>query len=104
MSAIGSIGVTGVSTQAQRCRREPPEAQRALVPLEPAGRAHIRRPRPGNASSSRPFAPYLAHLIATAEGVPQTRERRRLDPQEAAGHYRTAASHLATRPAFLKAL
>jgi hypothetical protein len=35
-------------------------------------------------------AAFLAHLIATKEKVPQTRERRRAEPSEAIAAYRTA--------------
>lgn len=34
-------------------------------------------------------APFLAHLIATKEHAPQTRERRRAEPAEAIAAYRT---------------
>jgi len=36
---------------------------------------------------ARNSAPFLAHLIATRHGAPQTRERRRAAPQEAAAAY-----------------
>lgn len=34
-------------------------------------------------------APFLAHLIATKDHAPQTRERRRAEPAEAIAAYRT---------------
>jgi hypothetical protein len=37
-----------------------------------------------------PAAPFLAHLIATARRLPQTRERRRASPGEAAAAYADA--------------
>ena len=43
------------------------------VPVEP----------PVTLAPRRTSAPYLAHLIATRDGAPQTRERRRAEPQEA---------------------
>lgn len=58
-----------------------PSESRALVPLvsKPAGEAaHRATPRP---------AVFLAHLIATARQVPQTRERRRAEPGEAIAAY-----------------
>ena len=37
-------------------------------------------------------AAFLAHLIATKEHAPQTRERRRAEPSEALAAYRVAAA------------
>lgn len=53
--------------------------QRALVAVEPG-----ESPCP---TSHRPSAPFLAHLIATERGEPQTRERRRATPAAAAQAY-----------------
>ena len=56
-----------------------------LVPLAPACREihpHRTTPRP---------AFFLAHLIATARQIPQTRERRRVTPGEATAAYAAAA-------------
>jgi|tagenome__1003787_1003787.scaffolds.fasta_scaffold20969713_5 hypothetical protein len=39
-----------------------------------------------------PAAPFLAHLIATAHGEPQTRDRRRAEPGVAARAYALAAN------------
>jgi hypothetical protein len=38
-----------------------------------------------------PEAAFLAHLIATAQGLPQTRARRRAEPEAACAAYRAAA-------------
>jgi hypothetical protein len=38
----------------------------------------------------RPTAPFLMHLIATAQGAPQTRVRRRADPDQAIATYASA--------------
>jgi|HubBroStandDraft_6_1064221.scaffolds.fasta_scaffold256881_2 hypothetical protein len=38
----------------------------------------------------RPTAPFLMHLIATAQGAPQTRVRRRADPDQAIATYAAA--------------
>ena len=55
---------------------------RQLVAIEPV--APREKPRmPGSRSS----AAFLAHLIATDAGLPQTREKRRRAPQEAARLY-----------------
>ncbi|HKY87930.1 MAG TPA: hypothetical protein VJL90_14315 [Pseudorhodoplanes sp.] len=55
---------------------------RELVAVEPVTpRENVRMP--GNRSS----AAFLAHLIATDAGMPQTREKRRLAPAEATRLY-----------------
>ena len=51
----------------------------AISPVKP--RENVQR------HTTRSSAAFLAHLIATAEGLPQTREKRRLEPQEAARLY-----------------
>ncbi|NWG23477.1 MAG: hypothetical protein HXY30_03495 [Pseudorhodoplanes sp.] len=40
----------------------------------------------------RPSAHFLAHLIAGAQGAPQTRERRRAEPAEALSCYAARAA------------
>jgi hypothetical protein len=52
---------------------------RALVALEPAAE---RRP-----AGATPAAPFLAQLLAVKADVPQTRERRRAEPDEATHSY-----------------
>lgn len=65
------------------------EDRRDLVPVR-AERPERRRV--GRlAASGRPSATFLAHLIAVARQEPQTCERRRLDPIEAARRYDTAS-------------
>jgi len=59
---------------------------RALVAIEPA--VPHASPR---ALTRHPAAPFLAQLIATHLQVPQTRERRRAEPQDAIGAYRLAS-------------
>lgn len=59
--------------------------QRALVTL--ARSADLPAPIPVSAG---PRAPYLAHLIAMAQGAPETRRRRRADPTSAIAAYATA--------------
>jgi len=59
-------------------------AQRALVRVAPASPAIGLSIRPANGCAA---APFLAHLIATAQGAPQTRERRRTDPNWAITAY-----------------
>jgi hypothetical protein len=59
-------------------------AQYAPVPvtLQPSTNSVSPRPTDGRAT-----APFLAHLIATAQGAPQTRARRRTDPNGAIATY-----------------
>lgn len=59
-------------------------AGRALVTLAPAV-----TPPP---SLNYREASFLAHLIATKDQAPQTRERRRADPSEAIAAYRAASA------------
>lgn len=68
--------------------RAPPVEQCALVPVPEV--EFSERPCLFN---RRPAAPFLAHLIATAQGEPQTCERRRAAPDTAAHAY-AAASRL----------
>jgi hypothetical protein len=58
---------------------------RALVALDPL------QDRSGN-TVSHCYAPFVAHLVATKDQHPQTRERRRADPSDALAAYRAAAT------------
>jgi hypothetical protein len=58
---------------------------RALVALSPA-------PDLRQASPDYRQAQFLAHLIAMKAQIPQTRERRRVEPDEAIAAYRAAAA------------
>lgn len=67
-------------------RRQPrTESSRALIALEPiaASDTPLR---------TRPQADFLAHLIATREQLPQTRERRRAEPQDVITVYAAAVA------------
>ncbi|HET7804164.1 MAG TPA: hypothetical protein VFL53_07980 [Pseudolabrys sp.] len=58
---------------------------RALVALDPwLGRS-------GHPATHH-YAPFVAHLVATKDQHPQTRERRRADPDEAVAAYRAATA------------
>ena len=57
---------------------------RALVPTRTA-----TSQRDGPAASQRPYAGFLAHLIATAGQLPQTRQLRRAEPEDAIAVYRS---------------
>ncbi len=54
----------------------------ALVPIAPA-----ISEREAPAAQPRASADFIAHLIATAAHMPQTRERRRAEPAEARAAY-----------------
>ncbi len=61
---------------------------------KPQGRALVlMAPTPAPEPAVRASrAVFLAHLIATKEQAPQTRERRRAEPQEAIAAYRAMAA------------
>jgi hypothetical protein len=58
---------------------------RALVVLDPL------QDRSGCVLGHR-YAPFVAHLVATKDHHPQTRERRRADPNDALAAYRATAA------------
>jgi hypothetical protein len=58
---------------------------RALVVLDPS------QDRSGHVPGHR-YAPFVAHLVATKDHHPQTRERRRADPNDALAAYRATAA------------
>jgi hypothetical protein len=64
----------------------------ALVPVE-----SIASDRPVPPAGRRANADFIAHLIAMAQQAPQTRARRRADPQEALAAYR-ALGHWPSEP------
>jgi hypothetical protein len=65
-----------------------PSESRALVALEP----ELIAPQPHH--RLRCDAAFLAHLIATAERVPQLREKCRAEPHEAAAAYHDVIARL----------
>ena len=66
-----------------------PEPGRALVTTTTCGQAVTTSAR------SRPSAVFLAHLIAVAQQAPQTRQRRRAEPDEANAVYAEACAPFA---------
>lgn len=72
---------------------------RALVPVAPAS-----SPQPLPQANRRPLATFLAQLIATKSGAPQTRELRRGTPKEALSHYRTAPTAGRPDPKFSRSM
>jgi len=55
----------------------------ALVPI-----ASVRREEAAASLATRACAGFVAHLIATAVQAPQTRTRRRAEPEDAVAAYR----------------
>jgi hypothetical protein len=82
------VGVTGDS---------PSAAGRSLVPVTPPG---VAREGSARVRHQRPSAAFLAQLVATAQGVPQTRARRRASAGHAAATYAAAAN--IARPGVIK--
>jgi hypothetical protein len=55
-------------------------------------------------STGRAHAAFLVHLIATHRELPQTRARRRAEPDDAARAYRARLARPAPRPAISRSL
>ena len=100
---ISGIGAAAIGPGPRRTaigRHEPQAAEtesRALIAITPATQAerswtHTRHPG----------APFLAHLIATQMQAPQTRARRRAEPEEAIALYRAATAAIPARCTFGK--
>ncbi len=97
MSPISAIRGSIVGPVASASREAAPwprrgsrtESSRALIPLEPIGSGDTPL-------RTRPQAGFLAHLIATREKLPQTRERRRAEPQDVIAVYAAAVAPPAT--------
>ena len=88
MEAVG--GIPG--SAALRFRPARPEPTRepldARAPADGRALVPIRRIEPNNGPRRRyPVAGFLAHLIASDQGVPQTRVRGRVAPGEAVAAY-----------------
>ena len=83
MIGFGGIRRRDVAGSARRASAPAKASEcRELVAIEPvAPRENLRMP------GSRSSAAFLAHLIATDAGLPQTREKRRRAPQEATRLY-----------------
>ena len=92
MEPVGRVGPATIVGSPHGTSREiaesaPHSTRRALVPLAPVGAA---RSHPSRTAACRANAAFLAHLIATVQGAPQTRERRRADPDRATMTYAAA--------------
>ncbi len=77
-------GVCDTATGAAVTAGDSKSNSRALIPLSPA------RSSEGVQTAARQPANFLAHLIATGQALPQTRERRRAEPNVAAAIYAAA--------------
>ncbi len=66
---------------AEHAASEVPRALVRIAPEPPVVEASVR------SADRSPTAPFLAHLIATFQGAPQTRLRRRVDPNRAVRVY-----------------
>jgi hypothetical protein len=75
--------------------RQSIEPSKALVPISPA--------RP-TGTSTRAYASFVVHLIATRRELPQTRARRRTEPADAARAYRAGLARPAPRPVLSRSL
>ena len=104
MRIVGARGPAVSFTSAARrgsSERHAPEAPetdvRALIPVAPvtASDRSFRLTR-------HPAAPFLAQLIATQMQAPQTRARRRAEPEDAMAVYRSMTKPVMERPAFGK--
>ena len=82
-SIVGAVDRATRDASAAPRRAPRTESSRALIPLEPiaSGDTPLR---------TRPQAGFLAHLIATREKLPQTRERRRAEPRDVIAVYTAA--------------
>jgi hypothetical protein len=98
-AAVRIVGASSsVSTLTRRasdeaCDVAPPEAQgTALIVIEAPRRSERSPP-----STRHPSAPFVAHLIATRMQAPQTRARRRAEPEEAIAVYRSMTKPVSGR-------
>ena len=82
-SIVAPVGRAPREATSSPRRESRTESSRALIPLEPIASSETPL-------STRPQAGFLAHLIATKEKLPQTRERRRAEPQDVIAVYTAA--------------
>ena len=84
------IGGIGSSTVMPRATRQGDAAPRDAGPAECRALIPVAAPAPsehGATLTRRPLVAFLAHLIATETRAPQTRPRRRAEPEEATEIY-----------------
>ena len=91
-SSVATLARRATNAERDEARAEP---EAALIAIEPMGRSEYAwHP------SRHPVAPFVAHLIATRMQVPQTRERRRAEPDEASAVYRSMTKPVAEKRVF----
>jgi hypothetical protein len=97
MRAIASIPSPSIAPRRPELGRHPDGDRAGSEPRREPGRSLVvldrdacDAQRPGHCL--RPTAAFLAHLIATAQKAPQTRQRRRAEPQDAAALYAACAA------------
>jgi hypothetical protein len=78
-----------VASSGERAEEATDETSRALIPI-----SAVTAARETPISVRRADAGFLAHLIATAGQMPQTRERRRAAPEDAIAAYRSTVNGL----------
>jgi hypothetical protein len=81
-TSLPGVGLRPRQTEPEPADAKPREAGTALVAITPVPAAEQT-----TLPLRRTSASYLAHLIATDRGEPQTRERRRVAPKEAIAAY-----------------
>lgn len=98
---IVGLGKSPISTVTRRSATDPSETEtpetgsRALIAIEaPAPNEHTTMP------VRRPSAAFIAQLIATQMQTPQTRARRRAEPEEATTVYRSMTKPVTQRRSF----
>jgi hypothetical protein len=89
LNGIGAPASRQSSSMSRSAEETASPEQRALVAATEITSGESHHPY-----SRRPAAPFLAHLIATASGAPQTRERRRTQPDAAAEAYAAVSARL----------
>ncbi len=82
-SIVTAVGRSLRNTTSSPRQAPSTDSSRALIPLEPVA-------SDDTPLRTRPQAGFLAHLIATREKLPQTRQRRRAEPQDATTIYAAA--------------
>jgi len=90
ISGVGGAAIGLNPRRAATGRHEPQTREtgsRALIAVAPAAPSERSLAR-----TRHPAAPFLAHLIATRMQAPQTRTRRRAEPEEAIAAYQLATS------------
>ncbi len=98
INRINSATIVGAGSAPRRDAPSPREpkiaSSRALIPLAPVASSETP-------VRVHPDAKFIAHLIATDQRLPQTRERRRADPQDVIAAY-AAAMAGPTAPAAIR--